>query len=160
MRKTRLIRSVAISTRRLFISTFGIQQFPKMYRGTGKRKRPSLFLLTNSWHFEFCGLPDAEYCCVLGPFLSKDFLSKFPDFVFAQFFFCFHIFLFFFSSKSWKPSKYFCVKFPNFRNVSRFSCFSCYSWNKKKRKFGKRWSIRTALSTRRRCSSEDLCASQ
>ena len=31
---------------------------------------------------------------MLGPFLSKDFLSKFPDFFFAQFFLYFHVLFF------------------------------------------------------------------
>ena len=83
-----------------------------------------------------------EYC-FLGPFLSKDFLPKFPDIFFTQFLY-FHIFLFFFPSVG--ALKIFCPLL-NFQFLETFPvlpAFSFFRGKKKEDNLGKKCSIRTS----------------
>ena len=87
----------------------------------------------------------------LGPFLSKDFSSQFIEKNRAIF--AFPYFPFFFPNIGMRslPNILPSVEFPCFGNASCFSCFSCFAW-KKRRKIGKSWSIRTALTPRSKIS--------
>ena len=82
-----------------------------------------------------------------GPFLSKEFLSKFPYFFFAQFF-VFPYFPLFFPNIGMRslPNILPSVKFPNFGNASFFPWFSCFSWKKNVENLEKSSSIRMALT--------------
>ena len=78
------------------------------------------------------------------PFLPKYFRwSKFPDFVFVQFWY-YHIFHCFFSNVGMRsvPNTLPSLKFPNFGNASCCPCFSCFFLfflpKKKRRKSGQK----------------------
>ena len=113
-------------------------------------------------------LPSKSPAPCLGPFISKDFLSKFPYIYFEVCIYLFFAQFFVRSISIFPPPKKIpnigkrsvpnilpSVKFPNFGNVSCFSCFFCFSWEKKEEKLGKKsCSIRTALTTRYK---DDAC---
>ena len=71
-------------------------------------------------------------------FLSKDVLSKFPDF-FSRNFVYFHVFRMLFPNIGMRsvPNILPCVKFQSIGNVLCFSCFSCFCRGKKKENLDK-----------------------
>ena len=121
----------------------------------GHSSRPRSTLTTpmpvpmGSVHPQIIAKPSCRSCCKgCSVLIENNFLSKFPDFFFAQFFvFPYFPFFFPFIGTRSLPNILPSVKFPNFEMFAVFPAFPVFLGEKKRKNWKKKsCSIRTALS--------------